>query len=246
MLYVPYQQQQTHGPHLAQIQPPDTPRRLPRPRPPHALPHDERQVDAQAQQAKDAPVHARQVAGVALPGSKTSVVRNQGDGPRRADDGAKHVAEEDLDEGGGLVAAGRARHDDVGGDGGGDARREQPADEHGAVDNARRVACVDDAHEDVDADGADDEAEALHQHVEAPVECVDEEGAGRKAEPADEEDDGYGPVQNAVLGADDAAVRRDVWEEVGQQADEAEPKHQPLREEELEELVKGSREDVVA
>ena len=105
MLYVPYQQQQTHGPHLAQIQPPDTPRRLPRPRPPHALPHDERQVDAQAQQAKDAPVHARQVAGVALPGSKTSVVRNQGDGPRRADDGAKHVAEEDLDEGGGLVAA---------------------------------------------------------------------------------------------------------------------------------------------
>lgn len=65
------------------------------------------------------------------PGVKRRGFGHEAEDEQRGEEGAGDVAEDDGDDGGGLVAAGGARHDHVGGDGGGQAGRGEEADEDG-------------------------------------------------------------------------------------------------------------------
>lgn len=143
----------------------------------------------------------------------------------------EQVAERDLDHGRRVVAAGRARHDDVGADGRRQARRYDKTDEQGRLDG--RVAGALDRGGEAEEDGRDDEERRdLDDEVQAPVDGVLEKLLERQRQAAQEEDDGYAAVRDRDLGADVAARLADGREEVGEQDDEAHREDEPLVEQE--------------
>lgn len=128
----PNQQHQTQRRDLCKLQPPQPLDRPLLPRPPHPLPNHQRQHDAQPELLRDVGVHVPQRARArGPPGVEGRGRGHEAEDEQRGEEGAGDVAEDDGDDGGGLVAAGGARHDDVGGDGGGQAGRGEEADEDG-------------------------------------------------------------------------------------------------------------------
>ncbi|KAM9879065.1 hypothetical protein VDGL01_06907 [Verticillium dahliae] len=173
----------------------------------------QRQQDREAQLAQDAGVHgAQRRRARGLPGRKGRRLGEECEDERRREEGAEHVAENDLDDGGRLVAAGGARHDHVGGNRRRQARRHQHADEDARVEHAvtQGAGGDRDVQHDQQHDGDGDKRNALHEQVEAPVGRVLAQLDGRQLEATDEEDDGDGAVDDAVLGADGPALGRDV------------------------------------
>lgn len=161
-------------------------------------------------------------------------LREQGHRPAGGDKRAEEIRDEHLDQGGGIVASSSPRHDDIGRDRRRDAGREDVARQHGAIDMAGGVTGQDDVDERDHQGGDEDERHGLDEDVEPPVEHVGNQFLSGNAETGDQEDDRHGAVQNTVLGVDDAAVARDVGEEVCQQAHNSHSDQEPLAQEEQE------------
>lgn len=91
----------------------------------------------------------------------------------RGEEDSDQVSEGGLNDGEGGVAVGLPGHDDVAGDGGGDAGEEDQTDEEAGIEES--LVCGDRGDEGEDDDGCHDEAEELDVEVDFPSGVVLEE-----------------------------------------------------------------------
>lgn len=130
---LPHEQYQADRRHLSQHRHPQHLGNHIPPPPPDPLTHRQRQQHAQTQLLRDVGIHVAEGARVrGPPVVKRAVARDEAVDEDGREEGAGRVADDDGDDGRGLVAAGGARHDDVGGD----CRREAGRREH-AEDDGR-------------------------------------------------------------------------------------------------------------
>lgn len=123
----PNKQNKTKRRHLGKIKRPQRPIDLLLPKPPHNLSHSQRQQNTQTQLLQDIGVHGAQGTRIRrLPVGELGRLGDEAVNQTRRDEAAQHVADDDLDDGGGVVAARGAGHNDVGGD----CRREAGGDDH--------------------------------------------------------------------------------------------------------------------
>ena len=147
------------------------------------------------------------------------------------EEGRQAVADCGLDDGEGLVAVRLLGHDDVGGDGRGQAGADEHADEEGGVHEARVAGAGGD---EAEADGGGhEEGLELDEEVGAPFGGVGEKDRGRERAAGDEEDEGGGEVGHdefffGFLGGGDLDLR-------GDDDDERDAEEEPLVLEEPEE-----------
>jgi hypothetical protein len=60
-------------------------------------------------------------------------------------------------------------------------------------------------------DGNQDEADPLCHDMQSPIGEIGAQLLVRELQPAHEEDDGHGSIQNAVLGPDVTPMSSDIW-----------------------------------
>lgn len=76
--------------------------------------------------------------------------------------------------------------------------------------------------------------------MQSPIKEVDDKLFSRHAEPGDQENEGHCAIENAILGADDAAALGDVGEIVGQDAGDSDADEEPLVEDKKGDSLEGS------